>query len=156
MEFHAPSVTLIPKTRDQVLASLDQMSAEHRAQVSPVWLARVQSTTPDAWTLGFSVFHRSLDVVVGGCGFKGPPNEDGVVEIAYSIHPDHQGMGYATEAARAMVAFALGDPVVRTVIAHTLSAENASARVLIKSHFQCVGQVIDPEDGEVWRWERGR
>lgn len=157
MELQAPNVTLIPKTREQVLAYLDDMSVEHRAQVSPVWLARVHSmTTPDSWTLGFSVFHRDLDVVVGGCGFKGPPGPDGVVEIAYGIDPAHQGKGYATEAAQAMVAWAFRDRRVRTVIAHTVSAEHASARVLTKSHFECVGQVIDPEDGDVWRWERRR
>jgi RimJ/RimL family protein N-acetyltransferase len=157
MERQTPNVTLIPKTREQVLAFLDEMSVEHRAEVSPNWLARVQSmTTPDPWTLGFSVVHRGLDVVVGGCGFKGPPDQDGVVEIAYSIDPAHQGNGYATEAAQAMVAFAFRDSQVRTVIAHTRSAEHASARVLTKSNFHCVGQVIDPEDGQVWRWERCR
>jgi RimJ/RimL family protein N-acetyltransferase len=157
MELREPNVTLIPKTREQVLAYLDEMSVEHRAEVSPIWLARVQSmTTPDPWTLGFSVFHRGLDVVVGGCGFKGPPDQAGVVEIAYGIDPAHQGKGYATEAARAMVAFAFRDPRIRMVIAHTLSAEHASARVLTKSHFHCVGQVIDPEDGKVWRWEKSR
>lgn len=157
MEFPTPNVTLIPKTREQVLAHLDEMSVEHRAEVSPIWLARVRSmTTPDPWTLGFSVFDPALNVVVGGCGFKGPPDQDGVVEIAYGIESAHQGKGYATEAAQAMVAFAFRDPHVRTVIAHTLSAERASARVLTKSHFHCVGQVIDPEDGKVWRWERSR
>ena len=40
------------------------------------------------------------------------------------------------------------------MIAHTLSSANASARVLTKSGFRYVGQVIDPEDGEVCRWER--
>jgi RimJ/RimL family protein N-acetyltransferase len=113
-------------------------------------------TVPDPWTLGFVVFHRNLEIVVGGCGFKGPPDKEGVVEIAYGIDSAHQGKGYATEAAEAMVAFAFRDPSVQIVIAHTLSAEQASARVLTKSKFQCVGQVIDPEDGEVWRWERRR
>jgi RimJ/RimL family protein N-acetyltransferase len=157
MESSTANVTLIPKTREQVLASLDEMPVEYRAEVSPIWLARVQSmTTPDPWTLGFSVFHRGLNAVVGGCGFKGPPDPGGVVEIAYGIDPAHQGNGYATEAAQALVAFAFRDPNVRTVIAHTLSAEHASARVLTKSHFHCVGEVIDPEDGKVWRWERSR
>src|SRR5262245_60585351 len=89
MEFRTPNVTLIPKTRDQVLAWLAEMHVEQRAQVSPLWLARVQAmTTPDPWTLGFSVFHRGLDIVVGGCGFKGPPNKDGIVEIAFRSGPD--------------------------------------------------------------------
>jgi [ribosomal protein S5]-alanine N-acetyltransferase len=157
MDPRATNVTLVPKTREQVLADLEHMPPEYRAEVSPVWLARIESmTVPDPWTLGFVVFHRDLEIVVGGCGFKGPPDKEGVVEIAYGIDSAHQGKGYATEAAEAMVAFAFRDPSVQIVIAHTLSAEQASARVLTKSKFQCVGQVIDPEDGEVWRWERRR
>jgi RimJ/RimL family protein N-acetyltransferase len=31
---------------------------------------------------------------------------------------------------------------------------NASARVLAKCGFRRVGEVIDPEDGLVWRWEK--
>ncbi|MGH7631966.1 MAG: hypothetical protein ACREOF_21740 [Gemmatimonadales bacterium] len=30
---------------------------------------------------------------------------------------------------------------------------NASARVLEKLGFRRLGEVIDPEDGPVWRWE---
>jgi RimJ/RimL family protein N-acetyltransferase len=157
LELRTSNLLLIPKTREQVLAQLDEMSAEHRAQVSPVWLARLHAmTTPDLWTLGFAVFHRGLDTVVGSVAFKGPPDSDGTVEIAYGIDPAHQGKGYATEAAAAVVAYAFRDTRVRTVIAHTLSATHASARVLTKCRFRCVGQVVDPEDGEVWRWEHTR
>ena len=102
------------------------------------------------------MFRNGLDVAVGGCGFKGPPDREGFVEIAYGIEPAHQGKGYATEAAEAMVGYAFGDPRVRAVCAHTLSATSASSRVLTKSRFRCIGTVIDPEDGEVWRWERDR
>jgi RimJ/RimL family protein N-acetyltransferase len=52
-----------------------------------------------------------------------------------------------------LTAFALDADDVRTVIAHTLPEENASARVLRKSGFEWVGDVVDPEDGPVWRWE---
>jgi ribosomal-protein-alanine N-acetyltransferase len=40
------------------------------------------------------------------------------------------------------------------VRAHTLPNPNASTRVLTKCGFHRVGEVIDPEDGLVWRWER--
>jgi RimJ/RimL family protein N-acetyltransferase len=157
LELRTSHLLLIPKTREQVLAQLEEMAPENRAQVSPVWLARVQEmTTSDPWTLGFAVFHRGLSTAVGGCGFKGPPDQDGTVEIAYAIDRVHQRKGYATEAAEAMVTYAFRDDRVRTVIAHTISNTNASARVLTKCGFRCVGQVMDPEDGEVWRWERTR
>jgi RimJ/RimL family protein N-acetyltransferase len=77
-----------------------------------------------------------------------------VVEIAYGVAPGYQGRGYATEAAEALVAYALGSGRVRTVRAHTLPKANPSTRVLEKCGFKCLGEVIDPEDGAVWRWEK--
>jgi RimJ/RimL family protein N-acetyltransferase len=77
-----------------------------------------------------------------------------MVEIAYGIVSDHQGKGYATEAAHALVDFAFRSGLVRLVLAHTLPESNASARVLIKCGFSHIGEVIDPEDGLIWRWEK--
>ena len=121
----------------------------------PEWLAAVRASEPmDPWIHGFSIVHRETGRTVGSCGFKGPPAE-GVVEIAYGIDPEHQGNGYATEAAEALTNFAFAQNV-RTVRAHTLPEANASTRVLTKCGFRHVGPVIDPEDGPVWRWERHR
>jgi|SRR6267378_2525891 len=39
--------------------------------------------------------------------------------------------------------------------AHTLPLSNPSTRVLQKCGFRHIGAVVDPEDGPVWRWERG-
>ncbi len=77
-----------------------------------------------------------------------------MVEIAYGIAPEHQGRGYATEAAEALVTYALASGEVRIVRAHTLPELNASGRVLVKCGFRYVGEVIDPEDGLVRRFEK--
>ena len=123
--------------------------------VSPDWLARLEvSTAADPWTHGFGLVHVASGTVIGAGGFKGPPGVDGVVEIAYGVVPDYQGKGYATEAAQALVAYAFSSGRVRVVRAHTLPEPNASTRVLTKCGFQRVGEVIDPEDGLVWRWEK--
>src|SRR5215510_7515752 len=99
MELRSKRLSLILKTREQVLAQIDAMPAEQRKEVSPVWLARLRAMEiPDIWTVGFDVFHRELGAVIGGCGFKGPPDRDGMVEIAYGIDAAHRGSGYATEA----------------------------------------------------------
>ena len=45
---------------------------------------------------------------VVGTRAKGPPGPNRTVEIAYGINPEYQGRGYATEVARAFVAFAFG------------------------------------------------
>ncbi|QJW83356.1 GNAT family N-acetyltransferase [Ramlibacter terrae] len=131
------------------------MRPEDRAEVSPDWLARMEAaTTPDPWLHGFTAL--ALDgAPVGQGGFKAPPS-GGFVEIAYAIEPECEGQGYATEIAMALAAFALSFPEVQTVRAHTLPGGLASQRVLLKSGFEAVGPVMDPEDGEVLRFERRR
>jgi [ribosomal protein S5]-alanine N-acetyltransferase len=123
--------------------------------VSPAWLERLRaSRDADPWQHGFGVVERASGLVVGAAGFKGPPDDLGVVEIAYGVVPSREGRGYATEAAGALVQFASADARVRRIIAHTLPERNASTKVLTKCGFQHVGAVEDPEDGLVWRWER--
>lgn len=40
--------------------------------------------------------------------------------------------------------------------AHTLPSENPSVKVLHKCGFQFISEVIDPEDGLIWKWELRR
>ena len=145
---------LIPNTPDDVRAQIEKMDARTRKELSQDWLARFAAATAvDPWVLGFAMVHRSTAGSIGSCGFKGPPDVDGMVEIAYGVDPEHQNRGYATEAAAALVAFAFDSGQVRVVRAHTFAEESASTRVLTRCGFRPVGQVIEPEDGLVWRWE---
>jgi [ribosomal protein S5]-alanine N-acetyltransferase len=124
-------------------------------EISPEWLGRLRETTvTDPWVHGFVVVNRDNGWAIGTAGFKGPPDDVGAVEIAYGIVAEYEGRGYATEAAAALVTFAAESGRVRLVRAHTLPTPNASTRVLEKCGFQYTGEVIDPEDGLVWRWER--
>ncbi len=125
------------------------------SDVSPDWLAALRArTAPDPWQHGFFVVHRDSQCVIGSAGFKGPPDSTGMVEIAYGIAPGFQGQGYATEAATALLEYALGTGRVRLARAHTRPEANASTHVLRKCGFEFIGTVVDPEDGTVWRWER--
>jgi RimJ/RimL family protein N-acetyltransferase len=126
-------------------------------EVSAAWLESLRAANAaDPWRYGFAVIEASSETVVGSAGFKGPPDDEGVVEIAYAIVPAREGRGYATEAAASLVAFAFDDPRVRLVRAHTLPAANASTRVLTKCAFTHTGEIVDPDDGPVWRWQRAR
>jgi RimJ/RimL family protein N-acetyltransferase len=144
---------LVPKTLTDVRLQIDRMTSDQKSQLSSAWLAQLDATTVGPWTLGFTLQTRIGDTVIGSCGFKGPPGLDGVVEIAYGIAAEFQGQGYATEAAEAMVAYAFASDQVRVVRAHTFAADNPSTRVLAKCGFRTVGEVVDSEDGLVWRWE---
>src|SRR6187549_3901757 len=153
MEPQTPNLRLIPQTREDVRSMIEGMSPFEKAQLSVAWLAQFEASgASDPWVHGFRLVHRSSGNIVGFCSFKGPP-ADGVVEIAYGIAPEEQGKGYATEAAQALVAFARSFPEVKVIRAHTLADGAASKRVLEKCGFQCVGEVVDPEDGPVLRFE---
>jgi [ribosomal protein S5]-alanine N-acetyltransferase len=156
-----PTITLvIPTVRlrlslestEALLARIDSMSAADRAEVSPDWLARMRKAEPSAWTHGFEMVDVMSGLGVGSCAYKGPPDSDGMVEIAYGVHPDHRGRGYAKEAAAALVEFAFGAGA-RLVRAHTRLDNDASARVLVACGFERIGEVVDAEDGLVCRWE---
>jgi [ribosomal protein S5]-alanine N-acetyltransferase len=147
-------LTLILRHPSEVLTWLDSLSPSDRAEVSPDWIARLRASSgPDPWTCGYAMVHRDSGDVVGSCAYKGPPDADGVVEIAYGVDPEHQCRGYATEAAFALTRYAFDTGRVRTVRAHTLRENNASTRVLSRCGFELLGEVVDPEDGLVWRWE---
>jgi RimJ/RimL family protein N-acetyltransferase len=115
------------------------------------FLARIGRETK--WG-SFLAMDPASRLVVGVCGYKGPPDPDGAVEIAYFTLPMYEGRGYATAMAALLTARAGTPPPARTVRAHTLPERNASVRILEKLGFTHLGQVVDPEDGPVWRWER--
>src|ERR1044072_9088201 len=61
---------------------------EQMLEASVEFKARVESgKQPDPWQFGFAIIHKADNVLIGTCGFPGPPNSDGVAEIAYGIAP---------------------------------------------------------------------
>jgi len=86
---------------------------------------------------------------------KAPPLEDGEVEIGYGMAPAYQGRGLATQAARALTDEALAQGASR-VSAFTAPDNTASCRLLQRIGYVRDGEMIDPDDGLVWRWVRER
>jgi RimJ/RimL family protein N-acetyltransferase len=112
---------------------------------------------PDAlgWWM-YLLIHSADRKLIGLVGYKGRPDEAGMVEIGYSLSTRYRLRGLATEAARSLVDHAFSYPEIKRVIAHTLPERNGSVRVLEKLGMKLVGTVIDPDDGEVWHWSLGR
>src|SRR5689334_18805404 len=92
-------------------------------------------------------------VLLGLGGFKGAPNDEGMVEIGYGVAHAYRGQGYATEAAQGLIDFAFSEPSVQKVWAHTLADDNASTHVLQKCGLVRIDEFDDPDDGRLWRWE---
>lgn len=106
----------------------------------------LEDPTMSQWT-GIVIL-REERVVIGDIGFKAPPDAEGRIEIGYSIVPDYRRYGYATEAARAMIEWALRQPGVRRITANCLNDNVASIRVLEHLGMRQVGR-----DGPLLDWE---
>ncbi len=74
-----------------------------------------------------------LPVLIGSGGFIA--HENGTLEIGYSVLSDYQNKGYATEAVRAMLEWALLSLKKDYIIASTYPHLKASIRVLEKNGF---------------------
>jgi RimJ/RimL family protein N-acetyltransferase len=131
---------------------------------------------PKKWTeFGESIFNYSLEKIknnpdsgiwwtyipvliesntlIGSCGFKGEPNNEGVVEIGYEVAEEFRNEGFATEIANLLIRIAFNDKKVAVIQAHTLAEKNASVRVLKKCNFEFVEEIEDEENGTIWKWK---
>ncbi len=78
---------------------------------------------------GFVIFELTSGEFVGECGFE---TIDGEVEVGYQLHKKFWGKGYATEALRALLAWAKQHIEVEHIIAITPADHSASQRVIDK------------------------
>jgi len=85
--------------------------------------------------------------VVGHAGFHGPPDENGMVEVGYTVVPEYRRRGYARAMLAALLRRAADEPQVRTVRA-SISPDNAASLATIKGFgFEPAGEQWDEEDG---------
>lgn len=126
------------------------------ARVHPAWaqeldyqelmgsMAQRIEDAPDetGWWSWYFVLRNRLTgsrVLIGNGGFKGPPDDEGTVEIGYSLLPPYRNKGHTTEAVQALVSWAFEHPEVALVIAEARPGNPASVRVLQKVGFTEVG-----------------
>ncbi len=121
------------------------------------WLGRQLEERPESagWWLWYLVRKGAPEerVVVGVCGYKGPPDEMGTVEVGYSVLAGERRRGYASEAVGALVDRAFADPAVTRVVAETYPELAPSIGVLEKQGFRFAG---DGSEERVIRYELPR
>jgi ribosomal-protein-alanine N-acetyltransferase len=114
-------------------------------------LPRQAAAVPEEECFGVWVLiERSTNTVVGDAGFVGLPDSEGTVEIGYAVVPGRRRRGYATEAAAALVEWALARSDVHAVVAGCAPDNSASVAILERLGFVPTGE----RDGEL-RWRRG-
>jgi len=101
--------------------------------------------------LGFSMWWLGrADVAgqppVGLCGLQ-PVPDGSHVEIGWWLRPDHQGRGFASEAATAALAWAWAHTSLDAILAHTVEANTASVRVMERVGMQFLGRFAAADQG---------
>jgi RimJ/RimL family protein N-acetyltransferase len=163
---------LVPLSPEALAALVDRdrAAAEHALAASFVspdlvpplmsdaldFFLQLASASPERATWGARAY-ISLETreIVGMGGFTGPPDERGLVTMGYSVFPEFQRLGYASEAARKLVDWALSQPGVVAVQA-TISPRNiASERVAAYAGLHRTNATEDdPDEGPVVVWQR--
>jgi [ribosomal protein S5]-alanine N-acetyltransferase len=92
---------------------------------------------------------RSLGEAVGSVAFGGPVDVGGAVLVGYAIYTAYEGRGYATEAVKAMVAWAFHQPGVREVRALAPVWNTPALRVAENVGMRPVASEEDDDVGEV-------
>lgn len=121
-------------------------SEDERTGVLPVQLKRMEAS-PDRldWTMRLMVTTSGREVI-GHCGFHGPPEDVGRAEIGYTVFEPYRRRGYAKEAARALVDWALAQGE-REVYASVSPNNVPSLGVMRSLSFEQVGVQEDEIDG---------
>jgi ribosomal-protein-alanine N-acetyltransferase len=146
---------------------VEELATQLGARPPLIWPPDFNGTEYRHWQRGLLAKHPDEHIyagwyivgdgeLVGTCGFKGPPNQAGEVEIGYSIIAPRQRRGYASAAAELLVARAFADPRVETVLAETPPDHLASQAVLARCGFKPIGTRLDPDHGDVLCFQRRR
>jgi [ribosomal protein S5]-alanine N-acetyltransferase len=125
---------------------------------SKAFTLRYLQENPDAagWAAWYFLLPANANdksQAIGIGGFKGKPSPTGIVEVGYSVMPNYQRLGFASEATAALVGWAISHPNVQLVTAETLPTLAASIRVLEKNGFEFLGE--ESEEGVI-RYGRRR
>jgi len=99
-----------------------------------------------------AVILRESREAVGHAGFHGKPGTNGkqdpeAVEVGYTIYEPFRGRGLATEAASALIGWALSEHGIRRFIFSITPDNEPSLAIARKLGFVQTGEVWDDEDG---------
>jgi len=108
------------------------------------------------WLARAMVLRNGGRTVVGNIGFHGPPDRRGMVEVGYTVDPDHRRRGYAEEAVRALFDWASREHGIRLFRASVGPNNEPSLGLIRKLGFVQTGVQWDEIDGEELVFELDR
>lgn len=107
---------------------------------------------PGDW-LQIAIEHKQDEKLIGDCAILFREDEPRIVELGYTVNPNYQRKGYATEAVRLLMKTIFKDKDVHKVIANVDVRNPSSARVLEKIGFKQEGrfrQHFYDDEADAW------
>ncbi len=93
------------------------------------------------------IFSMEDGTFLGCCGLRPHDIEKGIYELGFHLRQEHWGKGYASEAARAVIAYSFGTLQASNLIAGHHPQNNASQNVLLKLGFHRISDAYYPPTG---------
>lgn len=93
-----------------------------------------------------AIVDKENGLFMGSCGVS-PLDEEGIIECYYSLLPKYWGMGFATEASKALVGYYIRQEEVRAVRAFVSPSNPRSIHVAERIGMQALGEGRHPFSG---------
>ena len=87
------------------------------------------------WFTSWEIILKSQHISIGGIALTGIPDHNGATSISYFIDKRHRGLGFATEAVKAMTNWAFENKKLKKIHALSPIKNKASQKVLQKCGF---------------------
>ena len=140
IELETKRLRIYPAARSQMEAFIASQTDEG---LKAAYAEMLESSLrrPDQWEwYALWMIELKDGTHVGELCFKGL-GSNGAAEIGYGILEEHRGQGCATEAVKAVSAWAFQNPDVTAIEAETDAANTASKKVLEKCGFIATGEI---------------
>ncbi len=158
-------IRLQPLTEEQILLYVksdfsfeDSLNLDHvpravdenvQKKLTEIIIPKMESDVANVlfYTLWVAI-DTEINTAVAGIVFKGPPNENGEVELGAGTFEGFMNRGYMTETTKLLCEHALKHMPVKKIVANCRPDNVASQRTLEKSGFKIV-----MKEETNWRWE---
>lgn len=122
-----------------------------RAEAFIGWLAGHHPDEPGAW-YQLAIADRSApDILLGDCGFRSRLDDPALVDIGFTLSPESQGRGFATEAVGELLRYLFEDRVKHKVCADCDTRNLGSWRLLERLGFEREGTLRESyREGPEW------
>ena len=142
-------------TTDERVAKYVRWSVHGSVDVTKEWLKLAEKNilSDNSYDWGFTLKDSGYLFGSGGIFYR---EEEGIWELGYNLMHSHWNQGYATEAAKAMLDFGIGELNIKEFVAFHAVDNPASGAVMRKCGFKYEGNEIHTKFDGVTKFESKR